>query len=271
MRAGLLAQAFLVAAVIATSLAPASVEAQTATKQVLIVHGGPEEFPGNPDFDNALRKVLFSHPTLQVAAYSEYLENEEFSEAAYTSLRDYIRVKFRDLRPDLIIANTAPALQFVLRYRDELFPGVPVLFAAATVPPAVLRREVAEVTGILREPSQVETLDLALKIHPATKRLHVIAYAPAVDGFQQRVKSTLAAFSKRVQVTYSNEPTLTEMLDTVRTLPADSLIFLRALFAGDQGPRDFSGRVTARRSPRPRRCRSTAASTRTSAKARLAA
>ena len=124
------------AAVIATSLAPAPAEAQPPTKQVLIVHGGPEEFPGNPDFDTALRKVLFSHPTLQVAAYSEYLENEEFSEAAYTSLRDYIRVKFRDLRPDLIIANAAPALQFVLRYRDELFPGVPVLFAAATLPPA---------------------------------------------------------------------------------------------------------------------------------------
>ena len=63
------------------------------------------------------------------------------------------------------------------------------------------------------------------KIHPATKRLHVIAYAPAVDGFQQRVQSTLAAFSKRVEVTYSNEPTLPEMLDTVRKLPADSLIF----------------------------------------------
>ena len=144
---------------------------------------------------------------------------------AYTSLHDYIHAKFRNLHPDLIIANAAPALQFVLQFRDELFPGAPVVFAAATLPPAVLRGEVEGVTGILREPSQVETLDLALKIHPATKRLHVIAYAPEVEGFQQRVQSTLAAFSKRVQVTYANEPALPQMLDTVRRLPSDSLIF----------------------------------------------
>src|SRR4029434_5962000 len=149
------------------------------------------------------RKRLFSHPRMQVVAYSEHLENEEFSETAYTSLRDYIRLKFHDVRHDLVIANTAPALQFVLRYRDELFAGVPVLFAAATVPPDVLRGEVAGVTGLVREPSHVQTVDMALRIHPATKRLHVVAYAPEVDGFQQRVRSTLAAFSNRVEVTVS--------------------------------------------------------------------
>ena len=53
---------------------------------MLIVHGGPEAFPGNAAFDAALRKALFSHPTIQVDAYSEYLENEEFAEAADTSL-----------------------------------------------------------------------------------------------------------------------------------------------------------------------------------------
>ena len=225
MRARLLARQCFLAAIIVTSLTPSPADAQSPTTNVLIIHGGPEEFPGNSNFDAALRKVLFSHPTLPIAAYTEYLENEEFSEAAYTSLHDYIHAKFRNLRPDLIIANTAPALQFVLQYRDELFPGVPVLFAVATLPAGVLRGEVKGVTGILREPSQVETLDLALKIHPATKRLHVIAYAPEVDGFLERVQSTLGAFSKRVQVTYGNEPTLPQMLDTIRKLPADSLIF----------------------------------------------
>ena len=68
-------------------------------------------------------------------------------------------------------------------------------------------------------------MDLALKIHPGTKRLHVVAYAPAVAGFRERVQATLAPFSTRVTVTYSDEPTLPEMLATLKTLPADSLIF----------------------------------------------
>ena len=155
---------------------------------MLIIHGGPEAFPGNAAFDAALRQFLFSHPAMQVDAHSEYLENEEFAEAADTSLRDSIRIKFADRPLDLVIANTAPAVQFVLRYRDELFPNVPVVFVAATPPPALLQGKLAGVTGMVRNPSQIETLDLALKLHPGTTRLHVVAYAPAVDGFQERVK-----------------------------------------------------------------------------------
>ena len=90
---------------------------------------------------------------------------------------------------------------------------------------AVLEGKIPGVTGILRHPSQEETVDLALKIHPATRRVHVVAYAPAVDGFQERVRSALASFSPRLTVTYSNEASLPEMLAVLKTLPADSLIF----------------------------------------------
>jgi signal transduction histidine kinase len=225
MHAWLRSRGPLLAAIILIGVTAAPTPAQTRTKNVLIISGGPEEFPGNPNFDATLRKVLFSHTDLQIAAYSEYLENEEFGDAAYTSLADYIRLKFHTLRLDLVVANTAPALQFVLRYRDALFPDVPVLFGAAGPPPEVLRGEIAGVTGILREPSQAETLELALKIHPATKRLHIIAYAPAVDGFEERIRSTLAAVPKSVTLTFAHESSLPEMLATVQTLPADSIIF----------------------------------------------
>ena len=66
---------------------------------------------------------------------------------------------------------------------------------------------------------------MALKLHPAIRRLHVVAYAPAVDGFQERVRSALAAFSKRLTVTYSNEPSLPELLAALKALPANSLLF----------------------------------------------
>ena len=195
MRAWFRSQGPLLAAAIVIGTTAAPAPAQTRTRNVLLVSSGPEEFPGNSNFDRILRQVLFSHQGMQIAAYSEYLENEEFADAAYTALADYVRLKYHDLQLDLVIANTAPALQFVLRYRAELFPGVPVLFAAAGPPPAVLRGEVAGVTGLLREPSLAESVELALKIHPATKRLHVIGIAPGVAGFVVRVNTYLVPVS----------------------------------------------------------------------------
>ena len=98
-------------------------------KIVLIISGGPEAYPGNSDTSmRSLRKTLFSHPTMEIDDHSEYLENEEFGEAADASLRGLHPHEVRDRRPDAVIANAAPALQFVLHYRDTLFPNVPVVF-----------------------------------------------------------------------------------------------------------------------------------------------
>ena len=174
--------------------------------------------------DEVITKVLYSHPTIEVDYYAEFLEYEEFGVAADTSLRDYIRMKFRDRPLDALIVNGAPAVQFALQHRAELFPDVPIVFVSATTPREVLEGKVARVTGVLRGPAHVETLDLALKLHPATRRVQVVAYAPNFESYQEGVKSALAAFSTRVTLTYSNEPSLPEMLAALKTLPADSLI-----------------------------------------------
>ena len=124
--------AWFLAAALLASLAQTAVRAQPVIKHVLIIHGGPEVFPGNPVFDAVLREMLFSHSTIQVVARSEYLENEEFADTADAALLQYIRIKFAGWRPDLVIANSAPALTFVLRHRDELFPNVPVVFVSVS-------------------------------------------------------------------------------------------------------------------------------------------
>ena len=216
--------ALLLAAGILAALAQTTVRVQPVIKHVLIIHGGPEVFPGNPVFDATVREMLFSHSTIQVVARSEYLENEEFAETADAALLEYIRIKFAGWRPDLVIANSAPALTFVLRHRDELFPNVPVVFVSASEPDGLRAGTLHGVTGVLRLPSQVETVDLALKLHPSTRRIHVVAYAPEVDGFQERVASAMAVYSPRLTVSFTNEPTLPQALNVLKALPRDSLI-----------------------------------------------
>jgi signal transduction histidine kinase len=214
----------LIAAAIAVGPVLSAREQVLPLKRVLIIQGGPEGLFSNPEFDARIRQVLNADVAVQVETYSEYLENEEFGDTASTALSEYIRLKYRDLRFDLVMANTAPALGFVLRYRDELFPDLPVVFAVAALPAAIVQGRVPRVTGIVRDPSLTETVELMLRIHPGTKRIHVISYAPAIEGFDQRTRAALAPFTKRVTVTYSTEPTLPEMLATLRTLPADSLV-----------------------------------------------
>jgi signal transduction histidine kinase len=226
MQAWLLRSRCLAVLAVAASLAlVVPVDAQRPLKRVLSIHGGTESFPGNVRFDATLRQTLLSDPTIEVDSYAEFLETEEFGVTAETSLRDYIRAKFRDRRLDAVIVNTAPAVAFALRYRADLFPNLPIVFVATSPPAALLRGEVPGVTGVVREPSQTETVELALKLQPRTTRIHVVAYAPLVEGYQQRIASALAPVARGVTVTYANEATLADALGTIRRLPADSLIF----------------------------------------------
>jgi ABC-type uncharacterized transport system substrate-binding protein len=226
MRAWLRTVGCLVTVMVASGLGlTASVAAQKPIKRVLAIHGGPESYPGNARFDSALRETLLAAPRIAVDYYAEYLETEEFGDAANTSLRDYIAAKFRDRRIDAVVVNTRPALDFVLRYRAELFPGLPVVFVATAPPESVLRGEVPGVTGLVRDLAHTETLELALKLQPRTRRVHVIGYAPRVEGYQERLALGLARVARGVTLTYANEPTLAEALATIRRLPADSVIF----------------------------------------------
>jgi signal transduction histidine kinase len=201
-------------------LAPTA-DAQNPIKRVLVIHGGTESFPSNVRFDAALRESLSSDPIVEVDYHAEFLETEAFGALADTTLRDYIATKFRGRRFDTVVANTRPALDFALRYRAELFPDVPIVFVA-TLPPAVLP---PGVTGLVRDPSQTETLELALKLHPRTTRVHVVAHAPFLEGYEQRMAASLAPIAHGVALTYAHEATLAEAVETIRRLPADSLIF----------------------------------------------
>jgi len=219
-----------------TTTAAAESQGQ-APRNVVAIHGGPESFPGSEEIDTAIRNVLLS-PTsgTPVNYFAEYLESEEFTlETASQALRESIRLKFAGRRIDVFIADTVVAFDFTLRLRDELYPAVPIVFLATTVPDGVVRGTATGITGILRGVALKETLDLALKLHPSVREVFVIAYAPAVEGYTQRVQSTLSGFAPRVRLTYIGESTSAATVAVVKALPPQSLVFYARYSPVDTG------------------------------------
>ena len=95
---------------------------------------GSPSFPGTPALDAAIQDTLVRQTEVPVNHSAEFLESEQFPpETASLALRDYIAKKFQGRRIDLVIANASGALQFALRFRDELFPGAPIVFSAVTI------------------------------------------------------------------------------------------------------------------------------------------
>ena len=220
-----------VTALAVTLIAPAVICASAfaqvrAPRTVLTIYWGSESAPSTQRQDTAIRTFLLAQSDVPVNYFEEYLETEEFpAEKASTALHDYIRLKFEGRHIDVVLAVASASLQFVLRYRDELFPGVPIVFAATAPPQAIVDRAVPGITGVLNDTPFSETLQLALNLHPSTKRVFVVANAPSVEGYEQRIRSALAGFSDRVELTYIKERTIPSLLAAVKAIPPQSLIF----------------------------------------------
>src|SRR5262245_36221118 len=123
--------------------------------------------------DEAIRQVLLSRDDAPVDYFSEYLESDRFpDEQATLAFRDYLQRKYHGHRIDVVIAITDPALQFVLQYRDQLFPGVPIVASASsTLGPDL---SAVGVTGTTWRTADVETIELALSLHRSTQRVFVV-------------------------------------------------------------------------------------------------
>jgi PAS domain S-box-containing protein len=193
-------------------------------KTVLTVYWSSEDFPSNPVIDDALREVLRSRPSTPVDYFAEYLESDRFpEEEASLALRDYIRQKYRGRHIDLVFAVSEVALTFVLRFRDELFPGVPIVYSAvAALDPSTGIAE-SDLAGVLVGTSYAETLDLMLRLHPSVRKVIVIAQAPGSQLFDI-VRRDLNAFSQRVELQYLTATPVERLIDSVKAVPKDSLI-----------------------------------------------
>jgi signal transduction histidine kinase len=194
-------------------------------RTVLTIHWGSEDFPGTSVTDAAIREALQSREDAPIDYFAEYWESEAFSsESSTLAFRDYIRRKFEGRRIDVVIANATPALQFALRYREELFPLVPVVFLAGGIPEVTAQQKVTGITGVVSDAALSETLELALKLHPDVKRVFVVAQAPTVEGYSDRIRAALTPFSGRVELIYTRQSSLSSLLAAVKAISPPGLI-----------------------------------------------
>jgi len=196
-----------------------------APKRVLLLNEPGPEFPNREVFQRGFQSILRSGQPGSAEFYSETLETYRFPSESHTLLlRDYLRRKYADMKFDVIAVWPEAALEFLLRYRDELFPGVPIVYITVKRPnPDELPHDV---TGIWIGPKLTETLELALSLHPHTQQVFVIMGTLKNIGLlESEARSQLKGFESRVRLNYLVDLPLDEILPKVKNLPERSIIF----------------------------------------------
>lgn len=249
-----------VALVLATLLeAPLlSAAAQTITPQtpseprrVVLVYDERTELPGLAILDATLVQSLTTGPAGAVEVYREAMDLSRFGSATHLPLlRDYLRAKYAAKKIDVVIAAMGPSLDFLLRPGEAVFPGVPIVFCGIDRRELAGRPLPANVTGVLVKREFSPTLEIALRLHPGTTRVVMVAGTSEFDSrLVEQARGEFRRYEDRLAFTYLTTRSLGDLLAELANLPPHTLVLYSTMFRDGAGepfvPHEAAERITA--------------------------
>src|ERR1700746_155983 len=150
-------------------------------RRVLVFYEVGAHYPAIALIDQEISDTLRSSP-YRVELYREYLDTALFPDpATQREFREWYSHKYRDRKPDVIIAVGPSALGFMIVAHEAFFRDIPVVFCTTTEAVAGRARLDSHFTGVWDEIEPVETLEAALRLKPDTKHVSVVGGASPYD------------------------------------------------------------------------------------------
>jgi hypothetical protein len=121
-----------------------------AGHEILIVFDEDNDLPGLAAINRGLREALREPSGEDPVFYNESLQLSQFRDASYEPvMQRYLAGKYVHKRLDLIVAVMEPSLDFLLRHRETLFGGVPIVFCGADAADLGGKALPRDVTGVM--------------------------------------------------------------------------------------------------------------------------
>lgn len=203
----------------------AATEAEKAKKNILYLNSYHQGYQWSDSIMEGVRSVL-DESDYKIDLQVEYMDAKKYhyDDVTRMLLRLY-REKFRDDRFDVVMVSDNDAFTFANQYRDELFPGVPLVFCGVN--------DLDKSAVILKNSTGVEenfdlrlTLDVALKLHPDKRRMVVVGdESTAGQAIRKQVEHVMPTYKDRISTEYWSNLSLGEVLDRVQNLPSDTFLF----------------------------------------------
>ena len=160
----------------------------------------------------------------------EYLDSWRFAYGnQLDALAQAMKIKYANYRPDLVVVSDNAAFDFAIKYRETLFPGIPIVFCGYNhFTPEVLQ-SIGNITGVNEEISIQDAVEMALTVHPDTRTLvFVLATGDVGRARISRAAETsvLPQLAKRFSVVVLKDASLEDMRRRLAQLPRNTLVFL---------------------------------------------
>ncbi len=188
--------------------------------------GNDSTTPSLNTMDRAIRSTLKNGSPVPVETYTEYIGDTRTGTGYEEEFVALLKRKYEEKKFDLIFATTQSPLRILLKNRGELFSGTPIVFLTHDQRTVANLYPAPGVTGVWGEINFRPNLELALALHPGTRRVVVIGGASDFDkAWTARAQEDFRAFESSIEFTYLTGLSVPEMQKALAGLPPLTIVF----------------------------------------------
>jgi len=210
--------------------------ALAAPAQVLVLHSYHPGFLWTEEIERGISRAFKSQKSL-AELHIEYLDCKRLSpETVFVPMAELFARKYAGIPISAIICTDDNALNFMLSYREKLFPGVPVIFCGINnFTPARIGGH-RNITGVVEDFDLASTVELALRLHPQTRHLALVSDGSATGKANtERFRQITPSFLDRVTVHELVDLSQEELEERLQLLPRDTVILFVSFYVDRLG------------------------------------
>jgi len=144
---------------------------KTENVNVLLVNSYHRGYQWTDSLNAGIQRILISHP--EITLYTTDLDAKKFSQLKFDLDKKYIEERYAGIKFSGIIVTDNDALDFMIKYKESLFPKIPIVFAGISNPKDY-HLEGTEYFGFEESVNSDSILYLIKKILPSSKKIMIL-------------------------------------------------------------------------------------------------
>lgn len=201
----------------------------TSSQEILVLDS---YHVGHTWSDNEMAGIIeILHETSPgIKYYIEYLDCKRHPKYEhFEQVKDLFKLKYGNRVIPVVIVADNPALEFALKYRSQLFPHSAIVFCGVNNFKKEMLGGQGNITGLAEALNAVDTIRLALKLHPKTRTVVVVHdYTSTGLATRREAEEQIKGMFGTVSFRYPEDMTKAELTRLLKGLPEDSLVLALA-------------------------------------------
>ncbi|MBN2627478.1 MAG: hypothetical protein JXA95_12495 [Spirochaetales bacterium] len=204
-------------------------------RNILVIHSYHRGYHWTDRTQDSIDAVLGGREDTEI--HIVYMDTKRNSDPDYLDLlyKEY-KVKYRDIPFDAVLSADDHALDFMLKYGDDLFPGVPVVFCGINMYEPRRIAGHANYTGIGESYDVPGLFRLISRLHPDRDEIAVIMDSTlSSESLLRLVQEAEIINTSRFKVTYYSGLSTQELTHTLSRLGENTIILWGIHLRGREG------------------------------------